>query len=158
MQTKQILIIFGLFIISSIWAGTALAPEETPISEGKNVTLDDNGGTLNLKINETFLLRLGEGYDWNITIEDMTIISRVPNVLVVRGAQGLYRAHKPGRTNMTATGDPVCRREQPPCESPTREFHIEIIVAEAPAAPSFEILSAILALMAALWISISRKY
>ncbi len=53
-------------------------------------------GVNKLVFAETFLLKLGEDYYWNITIDDQTIISRVPNVLVVRGAQGIYRAHEPG--------------------------------------------------------------
>ncbi len=54
--------------------------------ESQTINLADNGREITLRVNETFLLRLGEGYDWNITIDDQTILSRVVNVLVVRGA------------------------------------------------------------------------
>ncbi|MFZ3167151.1 MAG: protealysin inhibitor emfourin [Candidatus Methanoperedens sp.] len=47
-----------------------------------------------LMVNETFLLKLGADYDWNITIDDQKIISRIPNVAVIVGAQGIYKAHK----------------------------------------------------------------
>jgi hypothetical protein len=48
------------------------------------MNISKDGQTITLQVNETFLLKLGEEYDWNITIDDQTIVS--PNVLVVRGA------------------------------------------------------------------------
>ena len=80
------------------------------------------GAQIPIPVNETFLLKLGEGYDWNITIDDQTIISRVVNVMVVRGAQGLYEAHKPGSFTLTAFGDPICRGGTPPCAAPSQRF------------------------------------
>lgn len=140
----NISIIFGLVILVSIGVSAAAEPG------GKIVTLADDGQTITLQVNETFLLKLGEEYDWNITIDDQTVVSRVPNVLVVRGAQGLYRAHKEGNSTMTAIGDPICRRDQPPCGAPSREFRINIVVAGAPKTSGFGAFFAILALMAAL--------
>jgi len=141
-----ITIIFGLVILVSISAGVT----PTNIPESKIVTLADNGLTITLQVNETFLLELGEGYDWNITIDDQSIVSRVPNILVVRGAQGIYRAHKEGSSTLTAIGDPVCRETSPPCAAPSREFRINVVVAGAPKTPAFEVQYAILAIMAAL--------
>ena len=101
---------------------TALAPS-TP-----TVTLTDDGHTLTLHAGQSFLLKLGEEYDWNITVSDQTIVSRKVNVLTVRGAQGIYDAHKAGTTTLTATGEPVCRNTNPPCERPSRQFHLTIVV------------------------------
>jgi hypothetical protein len=137
-------IILGLVILVSIGVSAAAEPG------GKIVTLADDGQTITLQVNETFLLKLGEEYDWNITIDDQTIVSRVPNVLVVRGAQGLYRAHKEGSSTLTAIGDPICRRAQPPCGAPSREFRINIVVAGAPKTSGFGVFLAIFALMVAL--------
>lgn len=106
----------------------ALETRAIPEAKSKIVTLDDNGKTITLKVNETFLLKLGAEYDWNITIDDHKIISRVPNVAVVGGAQGIYKAHKEGHTKLTATGDPVCRKEKPPCEMPSILFNIKVVV------------------------------
>jgi predicted secreted protein len=139
-------LIFVLVFLVSISAGTT----PTNIPESKIVTLADDGQTITLQVNETFLLKLGEGYDWNITISDQSIVSRVTNILVVRGAQGIYRAHKEGSSTLTAIGDPVCRKVSPPCAAPSREFRINIIVAGAPKTPSFEVQTAILVIMAAL--------
>ena len=134
-------IIFGLVILVSIGVSAAAEPEV--------VTLADDGQTITLQVNETFLLKLGEEYDWNITIDDQTIVSRVPNVLVVRGAQGLYRAHKEGSSTLTAIGDPICRKAQPPCGAPSREFRINMVVAGAPKTSGFGVFFAIIALMVA---------
>ncbi len=127
------------------------APTETAPS-GRVITLDDNGKTITLQVNETFLLKLGEEYDWNITIDDQAVLSRKVNVLVIRGAQGIYEAHKPGRTTLSAIGDPPCRRATPPCAAPSRLFRLYIVVAGAatPGAPAFEAFLAIAALLMAL--------
>jgi hypothetical protein len=64
-------ILFGLIILVSTSSGVT----PTNIPESKIVTLADNGQTVTLKVNETFLLELGEGYDWNITVADQSIVS-----------------------------------------------------------------------------------
>lgn len=120
----------------------------------KTITLDDDSKTINLQVDETFLLQLGEGYDWNISIDDQTVISREVNVMVIRGAQGIYRAHKPGSATLIAVGDPLCRKSIPACGAPSRLFKLNVIVsgsaAGTPKAPAFEALYAIGTLMAAL--------
>jgi hypothetical protein len=64
--------------------------------------------------------------------------------MVVRGAQGIYEAHNPGRTTLTAVVDPVCRNEQPPCGAPSLEFRLTVVVSnpptETPKIPAFEVL------------------
>jgi len=92
--------------------------------------------------------------DWNITIDDQTVISRVVNVAVVRGAQGIYIAHNEGRTRLIAFGIPVCRKEQPPCGAPSRQFQTNVMVVESQRRiTGFEVLFTILALMVALIVS-----
>jgi len=145
-------LLFGLIILVSTSSGVT----PTNIPESKIVTLADDVQTITLQVNETFLLQLGEGYDWNITIADQSIVSRVPNILVVRGAQGIYRAHKEGSSTLTAIGDPVCREVSPPCAAPSREFRIDVVVAGVPKTPGFEVQFAIMAIMSAL--IVTRKW
>lgn len=119
--------------------------------ENQTITLADNGRTITLNVNETFLLKLEEGYDWNITIDDQTIFSRVVNVLVVRGAQGLYVAHRPGNATLTAVGSPECLKSQPPCARPSILFKLFVVVPgqeQVPGTSGFEGLAAIPALLA----------
>lgn len=63
-----------------------------------------------------------------MSVADPMIVSRVVNVLVIRGAQGIYEAKQPGTTTLTATGDPPCRKVQPPCMLPSRIFRVQITV------------------------------
>ncbi|MGB8215841.1 MAG: hypothetical protein WCE94_00915 [Candidatus Methanoperedens sp.] len=126
----------------------------------RTITLDDDQKTITLQVDETFLLNLGEGYDWNISIDDQTIISREVNVMVIRGAQGIYRAHKPGSATLTAVGDPLCRKSIPACGAPSRLFRLSVVVsggaAGTPKAPAFGALYAIGALLAALLLARRR--
>lgn len=92
------------------------------------VTLADDGQTIRLHPSESFLLKLGSDYDWTVAIADQTVVSRVMNVMVVRGAQGLYQAKRTGQTVLTATGDPTCRQAQPPCARPSRLFRLQLVV------------------------------
>jgi hypothetical protein len=92
------------------------------------VTLADDGQTIRLRVGERFLLNLGEGYDWTVDVDDQSIVSRVVNVLTVRGSQGLFEAHRPGSTTLRALGDLPCRQAKPPCMVPTRVFRLQIVV------------------------------
>ncbi|MCX9010995.1 MAG: hypothetical protein OIN66_07730 [Candidatus Methanoperedens sp.] len=146
------LILVSIYLLF-IAAGAEAAPTST-VSVGRIITLADDGKTITLQVNETFLLKLGEEYDWNVTVDDQTVLSRVVNVLVVRGAQGIYEAHKPGKATLTAVGDPFCRKAIPPCAAPSRQFRLRVDVAGAPAAtpgaPAFEAALAASALLAVL--------
>jgi hypothetical protein len=88
----------------------------------------DTGKTIDLKVGDSFLLALGEGFDWNVTIADPSIVSRQVNILVVRGAQGVYLAHKAGRTTLRAVGDPLCRKTTPPCGLASRLVEVTLVV------------------------------
>ena len=93
-----------------------------------SVTLADDGRTVSLQISQRLLVNLGEEFDWTVQVTDPSIISRVPNITVVRGAQGVYQANRAGQTALSATGDPVCRKAQPACAAPSRAFQVQISV------------------------------
>ena len=40
----------------------------------------------------------------------------------------------PGNATLTATGDPICRKEQPPCGAPSRLFKLYVVVIVSPVA------------------------
>ncbi len=93
-----------------------------------NITLANNGQTITLHVDQTFLLDLGLGYTWSLNLDNQNVISRVPNISVIRGAQGIYRAHQPGTATLTATGDPECRQSTPPCAVASVVFTLHINV------------------------------
>jgi hypothetical protein len=99
-----------------------------PPNGPRTVTIDDAGKTIDLKVGDSFLLALGDAFEWNVTIADPSIVSRQVNILVVRGAQGVYNAHKVGRTTLQAVGDPPCRKTKPPCGMPSRAIEITLVV------------------------------
>ncbi len=102
----------------------------TPDPGSTNViTLADNNGKITLHVDEEFLLKLGEDYQWTINLDNQNVISRIPYISVIRGAQGIYLAHEPGTATLTATGDPLCRQSVPACAIPSLSFtlHIEVI-------------------------------
>ena len=67
----------------------------------------DNGATLTMRVGQTFTLALGD-LNWDPTVADQSILARLPNVAMIRGAQGIYRAYRPGSTTLRASGRPVC--------------------------------------------------
>jgi hypothetical protein len=95
------------------------------------VTLSDNNQTINLKVGDSFLLNLGDTYNWRISIAPSGIISRRVNVIVIRGAQGIYDATSPGTTTLSAVGGPFCLSAKPPCAMPSINFNIKIGIGKA---------------------------
>jgi len=106
-----------------------ISTQVVPTDVGQQViTLADQGKTIDLAVGESFLLQLGEEYAWDVTISDQNVVSRVKNITVIRGAQGVYNALQAGTVTLSATGDPVCRQAKPPCAMPSIMFTITIIV------------------------------
>ncbi len=93
------------------------------------ITLDNNNQTITLHVNGEFLLKLGENYQWTINLDNQNVVSRIPYIAVIRGAQGVYLAHQPGTATLTASGDPLCRQTVPACAIPSVLFtlHIKVI-------------------------------
>jgi hypothetical protein len=94
-----------------------------------NITLDDNGRTFIIHPGDSFLLDLGtDVFDWTVNIDDQNVLARLKNVMVIRGAQGIYEAKDTGQAILTATGDPLCRNSVPACAAPSMQFNITVIV------------------------------
>ena len=104
------------------------ALEDTNQNEPTTITQENNNQTIELNVGDTFLLKLGEEYMWNVEIDNDDIVSRVKNIAVIRGAQGVYEAKMPGSVTLSAAGDLPCREEVPPCAAPTILFKIQINV------------------------------
>ena len=81
-------------------AGRPAAPAAVPMPQ--RLTPGDTGQAFVIGGGGTFLLDLGDG-SWTVQVGHPGVIARVPNVMVIRGAQGMYRAVAPGATSLTAT-------------------------------------------------------
>ncbi len=127
-------------VSTAVVSGTAVVvspgPTETPAPQPTRgpdqqlvITLASDNQTYHLKVGQRFLVNLGmDTYNWDVTIADQSIASRVIGVMVIRGAQGLYEARAPGTTTLTATGDPLCRQSKPACMMPSRMVRVTLIV------------------------------
>lgn len=113
-----------------------ISSQEQISSENKIVTIADNDGSITLKTGETFLLKLGEGFDWDIKIDNQNVLSRVMNIMVVKGAQGVYAAHDSGTATITGTGNPICLTSNPPCKIHSIPFKLNVMVTNDETNPS----------------------
>jgi len=111
--------------------GWITSPQSNVIEEKsstKDITLEDNGKSITLKTDQSFLLKLGEDFEWNVEVDNQDVVSRALNIMVIRGAQGVYEAHSPGHATLTAVGDPPCLHSDPPCKIHSTLFTLEIEV------------------------------
>lgn len=113
---------------------SALAPAPPPPAASPTagamptITQANNGTTVNLAAGRQVLLALDSGHDWVVTVEDVTVLTPVVGAVLPPGTQGVYTASQPGRTTLTAVGEPLCRKAQPPCGAPTLRFRVRIAV------------------------------
>lgn len=61
-------------------------------------------------------------------VDDQNVLSLEIGVMVIKGAQGIYRANTPGTAIPTAYGNPKCVQSTPPCLMPSVMFRITLIV------------------------------
>ena len=93
------------------------------------ISLADNGKTFLLHPSDSFLLNLGmDSFDWTVDIDNQNVLSREKNIMVIRGAQGVYQAASQGQAVLSAVGDPLCRASKPACMAPSILFKITVIV------------------------------
>lgn len=82
-----------------------------------------------MRAGQTFLLALGAPPpDWTVTVANTAVLARVPNVMVVRGAQGIYRAKQAGTTTLQAVSHFPCESAHPACLPADRIFRIQVRV------------------------------
>jgi hypothetical protein len=128
---------FSGLLGSLLLALVFLLPGAVPLARasgpsGLVVTRADNGRTLHLSVGDTFLLKLGgPPPDWTIRISNPAVLQRQVNILVVRGAQGVYRAIAPGTAVLTAAGTYPCMTAKPPCDVPTPLVRVRVVVSAA---------------------------
>ena len=129
----SLLVIMGLLISACAipqTGGTTQTPTPATTADSQVVTLADNGGTIQMKVGESFLLKLGNDYTWQISLSNQDVIGLRKGVMVILGAQGIYDALQPGTVQLTATGDPQCRQSTPACAAPSILFNVTIDVSQ----------------------------
>lgn len=105
----------------------SISPSTSAHQQG-TVTMADNNSTLHYNVGDSFLLKLGD-YVWDISMSNPSIISRIKNVAVIRGAQGIYAVNNAGQTDLTAVGRPMCNQGEM-CSHLEILFKVKIVVSK----------------------------
>ncbi len=102
----------------------------TPLRDPIVITLNDaqTAQTFYLTVGDTFMLKLGDDYTWQIQIGDERIVARVPNIRSKADTLWLYQARAVGQIEVQIEGDPVCLNASPPCAMPSVLFQVKITV------------------------------
>lgn len=124
--------IVALAVATVIGSGVLASASQTVAAPTASlvVTQADNGTTIELREGDRFLLQLGADLNWTVTVTDDSVVSLVPGVLVIRGAQGIFEAESPGETDLNATGVPNCVPSQA-CPQFVAVFRVHIKVRTA---------------------------
>jgi hypothetical protein len=88
----------------------------------------DEGTTIVVPRGAHVLVKLGTDLIWTVSVRDPAILTPVPGVALVLGAQALYLASQTGRTTIAGVGDPACRSSQPPCLAPSLAWSVTVVV------------------------------
>jgi len=87
------------------------------------VTIADNGKTINMNSGDGFMLNLSSDfYDWSVQVDNESVLGFEQGTGT--SILGIFRARTPGIATLTASGNPKCINLTPPCLSPSIMFVI----------------------------------
>jgi hypothetical protein len=108
--------------------GPAGGPPLTPDASGTLVyTFDDRERQAVLGVGDTLVLSLKSTHEWTIAGGD-PVLSQAGVSSDADGQKFTYKAIKQGQVRLQATGDPPCRKSNPPCGAPSYFLEVEVIV------------------------------
>ncbi len=121
----------GSTVVSTPQPPPTIPPTLIPSGgHGLALTLANNDQRVLVKRGDVILLALDDSFydQWTISLSDPTILTAIPDVPVPTHAQALYRASKAGQVTIKASGEPRCRKANPPCQIEPKDFTIQITV------------------------------
>ncbi len=95
---------------------------------GLVITLDDVGKALTMRRQGGFLLRLGEEYNWSVTVTPPDVLTQNQKISLEPGEQGVFIARQKGSAVLRAVGEPVCLIYNPPCSRPAVLFEMNVLI------------------------------
>jgi hypothetical protein len=97
---------------------------------GRFIVIDDNSKIITLTVGENVMLLLNkEPYEWTPSVLDSSIFQKVQDPPLMKGAQGIFQAKRPGTTELRAIGEIPCNRAEHPClPSSALLFAVTIVV------------------------------
>ena len=96
----------------------------TQVMPSVSVNLDDNRRGVDLNVGQCLSVRLGQDYDWRVSVSEPGVLEFSSTASNPEGQQALLRAVQAGETRVVADGQPACKRIQPPCTEPSRAFYV----------------------------------
>jgi hypothetical protein len=126
-----LLVVVALLLVSCAQAGSnppAAAPggEATATSAGAGssggsqvvVTQADAGKTVQLKVGQQLLVKMGTDYNWKVDVTPAFLLAQVDNAKLGEGEQGLYAAKMNGQATVQATA------------GAGKQFNINIVISQ----------------------------
>jgi hypothetical protein len=108
-----------------------LGPGSTPlpgVTPSVTVNRNDNGRAVELNLGQYLAVRLGQDYDWRLSVSEPAVLEFTESASESQGQQAILRAAQPGETRLVVDGEPTCKRSDPPCSQPTRAFSVSVTV------------------------------
>jgi hypothetical protein len=96
----------------------------TQVTPALSVNRNDNGRAVELNVGQYLSVRLGQDYDWRVSLSEPAVLEFTSTTSDPQRQQAILRAVQPGETRVVADGQPSCKRTDPPCNQPTRAFYI----------------------------------
>lgn len=93
---------------------------------GLVITLDYVGKTISMKPGQGFLLKLGNGFSWTVSIEPEDLLTMNLRITPKPEEQGVFIARKKGTVFISAIGVPDCLSFDPPCARPSVIFRMSV--------------------------------
>jgi hypothetical protein len=96
---------------------------------GREITLDDSGKIIELKVGERVLVFLKkDSYQFTLDVSDPGRFAKIPDASIPAGAQGVFEARAAGSVLLSAVGELPCHRSNPPCLAPSLGFEVRLLV------------------------------
>lgn len=105
------------------------------LSESKNqdseidkiIRLNESGTIFTVYKGEIISFELGEGFDWEITMDNPTVVEKI-TLDDYKNSQEIYRVVDLGTVKITGIGNPFCLKTEPPCRVHSTLFEVELHV------------------------------
>jgi hypothetical protein len=93
---------------------------------GLVITMDYVGQTITMRPGQGFVLRLGKDFHWVVSITPADLLTINKKITPELDEQGVYIARKQGLAVLSAIGEPICLRSNPPCTRPKVLFQLKL--------------------------------
>lgn len=106
------------------------AGEASPAETSNPIVNEESAGqTINLKLGDRVDVFLSPDYDWTYLVTPDMVVGDAADAVLAEGAMGQLEAKFAGKATFQATGKPLCKQDDPPCDTPQKQFTVTFVVA-----------------------------